>query len=212
MAEVASPEGFAANPQQVWRFYGERRRNMTGVTPNAAHHALVAAEKRLGDRFLLVTQNVDALHTAAGSERMIELHGNLMRTRCSVCDRPSFADTSTYNDKLPTCETCDGRGRKSLLRPDIVWFGEAINPQLMNRISRFLATASTRRTPSGYADLVFLAIGTSGNVYPAAGLVNAVRGIGGHTYLANLEESDNGYQFQETILGKASEVVPALFA
>jgi len=86
--EVASPDAFVRDPLLVWRFYSMRRAGMDGIAPNAAHHALVEVERRLGDRFLLVTQNVDGLHRVAGSERMVEMHGALMRSRCSVCDRP----------------------------------------------------------------------------------------------------------------------------
>lgn len=210
--EVASPEGFAEDPRKVWRFYSQRRRGLAGVVPNLAHHALAQLEAQLGDRFLLVTQNVDALHTAAGSQRVIELHGNLMRTKCNLCNREPFADTSTYEDELPRCQPCADRGRRGMLRPDIVWFGEAISRRDLSQIGSFIEAGARKRTASGYADLLFLAIGTSGNVFPAAGLVNAVKSVGGRTYLANLEEPDNGQQFDEMALGKASVVVPALLS
>ncbi len=208
--EVASPEGFAADPRKVWRFYSQRRRGLAGISPNLGHRAVAEVERRLGDRFLLVTQNVDTLHSAAGSERVIELHGNLMRTRCSSCSRQPFHDSQTYDGEPPACDLCAGRGRRGLLRPDIVWFGEAIDRGALSRISRFLEQGARQRGASGYAELVFLAIGTSGQVYPAAGLVQTVKELGGRTYLANLEESDNGYLFDEVALGKASEIVPAL--
>src|SRR5687767_11974951 len=102
--EVASPRGFHDDPLNVWKFYSQRRANMTGVKPNAGHAALVAVERTLGDRFLLVTQNIDGLHTAAGSERVVELHGNLMRSRCTVCDRPAFEDRTAYREGVaPMC-------------------------------------------------------------------------------------------------------------
>lgn len=205
ITEVASPEGWEADPKKVWRFYSQRRRGVAAVRPNRAHEALAEVERRMGDRFLLVTQNVDGLHVTAGSERVIELHGSLMRSRCSECRRPAFHDARTY-DEVPACELC-GRGK---LRPDIVWFGEMIDRAALTRISQFIDQAARRRTPAGYADLVFLAIGTSGVVYPAAGLVQVVKQAGGRTYLANLEESDNSFLFDEVVLGKASEVVPRL--
>src|SRR6185436_2597921 len=125
--DVASPDGFRRDPLLVWKFYSQRRANMSGVEPNAGHRALVDVEKKLGDRFLLVTQNVDGLHAAAGSERMIEIHGNLMRSRCTVCDRPPFEDRSAYREGFaPMCGPCQQAGRDALLRPDIVWFGESI--------------------------------------------------------------------------------------
>lgn len=205
--EVASPEGWEENPQTVWRFYSQRRRGLAKVRPNRAHEALAEVERKLGDRFLLVTQNVDALHTSAGSERVIELHGNLLRSRCTDCARPAFHDERTY-DAVPVCQEC-GQGR---LRPDIVWFGEMIDRAALTRISKFIELAARRRTAAGYAELVFLAVGTSGVVFPAAGLVQIVREVGGRAYLANLEESDNSHQFDEVVLGKATEIVPALLA
>lgn len=207
ISQVASPEGWAADPRTVWRFYSQRRLGLANVRPNRAHQALAAVERRLGDRFLLVTQNVDALHSSAGSERVIEIHGNLLRSRCTECSRPAFHDAKTYDD-APVCQEC-GHGR---IRPDIVWFGEMIDRAALARISKFIKQAALRRTPAGYADLVFLAIGTSGVVFPAAGIVQVVKEAGGRTYLANLEESENSHAFDEVVLGKAAEVVPALLA
>ncbi|HKC12716.1 MAG TPA: Sir2 family NAD-dependent protein deacetylase, partial [Vicinamibacteria bacterium] len=121
--QVASPEGFAADPALVWRFYSERRRKARACEPNPGHRALVAMEERLGNRFLLATQNVDGLHGRAGSRRMVELHGNLFLSRCAACDRAPFPDEGAH-DSLPRCEVC-GTG---LLRPHIVWFGEWLDP------------------------------------------------------------------------------------
>ena len=118
--EVASPEGFARDPLLVWKFYSERRANMTGVVPNAGHRALAEVEQRLGERFLLVTQNVDGLHAAAGSQRVVEMHGNLMRSRCTVCDRPPFEDRTAYKAGVaPMCGRCRAQGTDALLRPEI---------------------------------------------------------------------------------------------
>lgn len=205
--DVASPMGWKKDPKKVWRFYSQRRKGLASVRPNRAHQSLAEVEQNLGDRFLLVTQNVDALHTSAGSKRVIELHGNLLRTRCTDCSRPAFHDERGYED-VPVCQEC----KQGRLRPDIVWFGEAIDRLAMQRIFAFIKQAALRRTPAGYADLVFLAIGTSGAVYPAAGMVEVVRSAGGRAYLANLEESDNSHQFDEVVLGKATEIVPALLA
>ena len=153
--DVASPEGFARDPLLVWKFYSERRENMTSVAPNAGHRALVDVEQRLGDRFLLVTQNVDGLHAAAGSQRIIEIHGNLMRSRCTVCDRPLFEDRTVYRAGVaPMCGRCRAQGRDALLRPDIVWFGEMIPREALARISAFVDAAPGSR-------LCFLAVGTS---------------------------------------------------
>jgi NAD-dependent protein deacetylase/lipoamidase len=201
---VASPEGFAHDPTLVWRFYSERRAAMTGVEPNAGHRALVALEQRLGDRFLLATQNVDGLHAAAGSQRMIEMHGNLMRSRCTVCDRAPFADTTAYRDQLlPVCGRCREQGHDALLRPDIVWFGEMLPDGALERIFEFMTNARHR--------LVFVAVGTSGLVFPAAGLVDVTRRVGGASWLVNLEAAANAGRFDHVVLGPAARELPALF-
>ena len=203
VTEVASPEGFARDPLLVWRFYSLRRAAMTGIEPNAGHRALVELEARLGDRFLLATQNVDGLHAAAGSQRMVEMHGNLMRSRCSVCDRPPFGDTTAYKEKVaPMCGRCHQRGTEALLRPDIVWFGEALSPGALARIESFVVEAGPR--------LVFIAIGTSGVVYPAAGLVDAARRVGGTSWLVNLEAPANATSFDRVAIGPAAKLLPAL--
>jgi len=203
VTEVASPDGFARDPLLVWRFYSLRRAAMTGIEPNAGHRALVELEARLGDRFLLATQNVDGLHAAAGSQRMVEMHGNLMRTRCSVCQRPPFHDTTAYKEKVaPMCGRCHERGTEALLRPDIVWFGEALSPGALARIEAFVVEAGPR--------LVFIAIGTSGVVYPAAGLVDAARRVGGTSWLVNLEAPANATSFDHVAIGPAAKLLPAL--
>lgn len=213
--DVASPEGFERDPRTVWRFYSQRRRGLAGISPNEAHRALARIEQQLGDRFLLVTQNVDGLHTAAGSKRVVEIHGGLGRTRCHQCARPAFADMTAY-DEVPICDQCGG-----LLRPDIVWFGEAIPPDALRAIDVFLgrtlwqAFAEHRAAKAGTPaprpdDVVFLAAGTSGLVYPAAGIVNQVRQLGGTTYLANMDAPANASAFHHVALGPASKVLPAL--
>lgn len=204
VTEVASPEGFASDPRLVWRFYSGRRAAMTRIVPNAGHRTLVEVEARLGDRFLLATQNVDGLHADAGSKRLVEMHGNLMTSRCSVCARAPFADTTAYRDgDLPLCSDCKQHGRDALLRPHIVWFGESLEPEALDRISRFVSAAGET--------LVFLAVGTSGLVYPAAGLVDVTKRAGGKSYLVNLEAPANVSSFDHVILGPAAKQLPALF-
>ncbi len=200
--EVASPEGFRRDPRLVWRFYSQRRAGVLGALPNAGHHALAKLEAALGDRFLLVTQNVDGLHRRAGSERLIEIHGNLLETKCWSCDRPPFEDHDLYEDTLPMCGECDGRGDSGLLRPNIVWFGETLDPAHLDAIERFM---------NGPGPLVFVAIGTSGVVYPAAGLVDAARRAGGRTWLVNAEAADNASRFESFIAGRSADVLPTLF-
>ena len=205
VTKVASPQGFARDPELVWRFYAGRRAAMTGIAPNAGHHALVRLESALGDRFLLATQNVDGLHAAAGSRRMLEMHGNLMRSRCSACARAAFADPTAYDDlAAAVCGECRRAGRDALLRPDIVWFGERLPPGVLDQIDAFITAAGPR--------LIFIAVGTSGLVYPAAGLVDATREVGGTSWLVNLEPPANATRFDHTVLGPAGRELPALFA
>jgi NAD-dependent deacetylase len=193
--DVASPEGFRADPAMVWRFYSQRRAGMAGRAPNPGHRALAEVEARLGDRFLLATQNIDGLHAAAGSRRVVELHGNLFKTRCSACDRPPFEDTEVYADKkLPACGKCHARGQFALLRPHIVWFGEALDPADMDRVRRFMLEASLGR-------FVFLAVGTSGAVHPAASFVDAAAQLGAETWLVNAEEAANTARFRHFVAG-----------
>ena len=199
--DVASPEGFADNPALVWRFYSERRAKAKSVEPNPGHFALAALEAQLGDRFMLATQNVDGLHQRAGSRRVIEIHGSLFETRCSSCDREPFADDQVYGDnEVPGCGRCAARDEVALLRPHIVWFGEMLDPQHLHTISRFMSNASR---------LLFVAVGTSGAVYPAAGFVRTARYRGAHTLELNLDPSDGSVYFAESRMGPAGELVPA---
>jgi NAD-dependent deacetylase len=204
---VATPGGFEQDPARVWRFYSERRAGVAGARPNAAHEALAVIERRLGDRFLLATQNVDGLHLAAGSQRVVELHGSLWRSRCSRCDRPPFEDRAfPVKPPLPTCDACAAAGRPAaFLRPCIVWFGEMLEPLDEHRVRRFLRDADLSGTP-----LLFLGIGTSGSVWPAAGYVRYARDMGASTWIANLERPDNAWTYDHVVVGPATEVVPRL--
>lgn len=198
--QVASPEGFRADPELVWRFYSMRRHDAAAAEPNAAHRALAALEDRLGDRFLLATQNVDGLHGRAGSRRLVEVHGTLWRTRCSTCPRPPVADAAfPVEPPLPRC-ACG-----ALLRPDIVWFGELLAAASTRRIEAFMRDAARSGDP-----FVFLAVGTSGNVYPAAGYVSAARSFGAQTWLANLEPAENAGAFDHLVAGPAGSTLPIL--
>ncbi len=204
VSQVASPHGFAADPALVWQFYSERRDNARGAAPNPGHLALVEAEKRLGDRFLLATQNVDGLHPKAGSERLYELHGNLFKSRCATCDRPPFDDDASYPaGKLPGCGKCHERGTFSLLRPHIVWFGEALDGAHLDGIDRFLRKAAGKR-------LIFLAAGTSGVVNPAAALVDVARQRGADTWLVNADPPENRSSFAHFLQGKSGDILPRL--
>jgi NAD-dependent protein deacetylase/lipoamidase len=151
--DVASPEGFHRDPRLVWQFYNARRANVKKVKPNPGHLALAALEERWGDRFTLVTQNVDGLHRAAGSRNVLELHGSLYRTLCLGCDEVKDRGLEPLAD-LPLCE-CGAR-----LRPDIVWFGEMLPPDVWEAAAK-----------AAYECDVFLVVGTSAVVHPAASLV-----------------------------------------
>jgi len=202
--KVASPQGFDEDPELVWRFYSGRRRAAKDVAPNPGHRALVELEARLGDRFLLVTQNVDELHRRAGSRRLVEIHGRLFQSRCAHCDRPPFDDEGVYDaGDPPLCDACAAAGRIGMLRPHIVWFGEMLDPSHLLRIESFMQEARTHR-------FVFLAAGTSGAVYPAAALVDRARLQGADTWLVNAEPAENTGRFHHFVQGKSGEVLPAL--
>jgi NAD-dependent deacetylase len=192
--KLATPEAFARDPDAVLAFYDLRRRNLMNAKPNAAHFALARAEAALagkGGSLTLVTQNIDDLHERAGSARVVHMHGELLKARCGSCDavRP-WLDDLTVSDACPDC------GYAGALRPHVVWFGEM--PLCMDDIYRSLAEAN-----------LFVAIGTSGAVYPAAGFVAAARALGLRTCEINLEAADNAELFDEQRLGPASETVPA---
>ena len=191
--DVATPEAFARNPERVHAFYNDRRRGLlnSNVQPNAAHRALAKLEADWPGQVLLVTQNIDDLHERAGSTSLIHMHGEILRARCLACgDSQPWAE-----DMSPTsvCQSCATVGR---LRVNVVWFGEV--PFEMERIYGALAACD-----------LFLSIGTSGNVYPAAGFVQEAR-LGGkaHTVELNLEPSEGHSLFAEGRYGPASELVP----
>jgi NAD-dependent deacetylase len=191
--EVATPEAWADDPALVWHFYSMRRRDAMTAQPNAAHRALADIEASMGDRFFLCTQNVDDLHERAGSQRLHHMHGTLFQSRCVRCDQP-FDDRNTYEDaaRLPRCTRCG-----QPVRPHIVWFGET--PLDMERIQRELERATA-----------LLVIGTSGSVYPAAGLVHTANRRGIRTLYVGPEEPLNAEAFDEILLGSATEIVPQL--
>jgi NAD-dependent deacetylase len=191
--EVATPAAFARDPELVLRFYDARRRALAAVAPNPAHHALVRLEAAWPGPFLLVTQNVDDLHERAGSRRLLHLHGELLRARCTAC---GWAGRWS-GDLLGVA--CPGCGRLGALRPDIVWFGEL--PIGLEEVEVALAGCA-----------LFAAIGTSGRVWPAAGFVERARRAGAHTVELGLEPSAAGGGFAERRSGPASRLVPAWVA
>jgi NAD-dependent deacetylase len=191
--DVASPEGWARDPGLVWRFYSARRAQAKTVKPNAAHLALAELEKKIGERLFLCTQNVDPLHERGGSRRLFHMHGELMKSRCEDCDRPPFDDENVYETAaaIPRC-ACGAR-----IRPHIVWFGEV--PMFLDEIAEALAACD-----------VFVTIGSSGAVYPAAGFVAAARHA--RRVYVGPEAPDNARAFDEHCIGTATAVVPGLFS
>lgn len=192
--EVATPEAFLRNPLLVQNFYNQRRQQLLtpAIQPNAAHRALAKLEKAFpAGKVLLVTQNIDDLHERAGSRNLIHMHGELLKGRCQTSGGLVDLDHDlTVN--LP-CPLCGGKG---CLRPHVVWFGEM--PLQMEAIYRALSQCDR-----------FISIGTSGNVYPAAGFVEEANRHGAHTVELNLEPSQRLTAFAEHQHGLASELVPA---
>jgi NAD-dependent deacetylase len=193
--DVATPEAFVRNPARVHEFYNTRRRAGAGLRPNAAHLALAKLEAAWsrdgGGDVLIVTQNIDNLHEVAGSKRLLHMHGELAQAFCQSCQ----TRTSAIGD-LSTADRCGHCGKTGELRPDIVWFGEV--PYHMERIDTALAACD-----------LFVSIGTSGNVYPAAGFVASARRHGAYTVELNLEPSEGADVFHEAIHGPATHLVPA---
>ncbi len=190
--DVATPEAFDRDPQLVHRFYNLRRSALKGVEPNAAHQTLAKIESHF-DSYLLVTQNVDDLHERAGSQNLLHMHGELLKKRCVQCHHISEQQVDLSLES--TCKNCH---RDGTLRPHIVWFGEM--PLYMDEIMVALMQCD-----------LFVSIGTSGTVYPAAGFVEVANQSGARTVELNLEPSDQASQFKESIRGPASTVVPGFF-
>jgi len=188
--DVAIPEAFRKDPQLVQRFYDMRRENVLAARPNPAHDALARLDREWGGELMIVTQNIDDLHERAGAARVLHMHGEVLSAWCTACDSRHRWTSSLQ--KGPACPTCDAPA----LRPDIVWFGEM--PYGMERIFAALAGAD-----------LFVSIGTSGAVYPAAGFVQEAARNGAPTLELNLERSLGSSLFDETRLGRASELVPA---
>jgi NAD-dependent deacetylase len=189
--DVATPEAYARDPALVQNFYNARRAALARVVPNAAHIALATLEQRFSGELLLITQNVDDLHERAGSKNLLHMHGALKRIFCTHCNSRFDCE-----DDISAASMCSNCARSGTVRPDIVWFGEI--PYHMERIEQALARCD-----------LFLSIGTSGNVYPAAGFVSSVRHFKrAHTVELNLEPSSGSAYFHQAIHGRASQIVP----
>lgn len=191
--ELATPEAFQRNPGLVWEFYRWRQETARRAQPNRGHDVLARMEKQWGPAFSLLTQNVDDLHDRAGNRRLLHLHGELSKARCTLCDQ--VLEGFDYQDSNLPCPKC--KGSKGL-RPHIVWFGE--QPLFLEEIQESLARAT-----------LFMAIGTSGVVYPAAQFVQLARRQGAFTVLINLDPAENASTFHRVIRGKSSEILDKLW-
>lgn len=188
--DICTPEALARNRALVLDFYDQRRAALATVAPNAAHEALARLDREWPGELLIVTQNVDDLHERAGAKRLLHMHGELMSSLCEACGARAAYGGSMLDGTL--CGSC---GAHDTLRPDIVFFGEM--PYEMERIDRALSRAD-----------LFLSIGTSGAVYPAAGFVRSARHFGARTLELNLDPSEGSFFFHESRMGPASELVP----
>lgn len=191
--DLATPEAFERDPRLVWEWYNWRREVLATKKPNEAHLALAELERRLTDKMWLITQNVDGLHRQAGSHRLSEIHGNIWLVRCTGCG------TVTENRRvpipiLPTCQGCN-----ALLRPHIVWFGESLDPTDLRRCNNALQSCD-----------IFLVIGTSGVVYPAAGFATVAKEAGATVVDINLAETPQSSLVDLSLRGRARDLVPLL--
>ncbi|MGN7613459.1 NAD-dependent deacylase [Magnetococcales bacterium HHB-1] len=185
--ELATPEAFAANPELVWQFYQWRQKGVIEAKPNDAHRYLADLEEILGKHFHLITQNVDDLHERAGQKKVLHMHGEIRKARCLRCHK--VAENYDYQKNSIPCLACGGK-----MRPHIVWFGEM--PFFMDKIHQCLSKAD-----------LFLAIGTSGAVYPAAQFVHIAKEHGAKTFLINLDAANNATAFDFAIQGDAAEIM-----
>jgi NAD-dependent deacetylase len=194
-AQLATPEAFRADPSLVWRWYAERRAAVLRAQPNAGHIALAQAAERFG-HFALITQNVDGLHARAGSRDVLELHGNILASRCfDECGVQYGHPAELPPGEPPRCPGCG-----SFLRPGVVWFGEALDASTLTRAEREASSAD-----------VLLVVGTSGMVYPAAGLPALARGTGARVIIVNPNASDIDADADVLVRQTAAAALPALF-
>jgi NAD-dependent deacetylase len=190
--DLATPEAFARDPRLVWEWYNWRRELIATKAPNPAHDALVQMEAR-HERFMLVTQNVDGLHRAAGSQKLLEIHGNIWKVRCTACGLVE-ENREVPIAILPSCRACG-----KLVRPHIVWFGESLQEADLDRCCEAVASCE-----------VMLLIGTSGVVNPAASFAGIAKAAGAFVVELNLDPTPNSSIVDVAVQGRASELVPQL--
>jgi NAD-dependent deacetylase len=191
--ELANFDAFLRNPDIVWEWYNHRKQIIQEVKPNAAHYALADMEQMVKD-FTLTTQNIDNLHIRAGSKRVMELHGNIERSYCVTCGKFVPDVVVTREQRIPHCDDCGG-----VIRPDVVWFGEMLPQDVLEESMSAAARCS-----------LFLTIGTSAVVYPAAGLPLKARDCGAYVVEINLERTEISHLVDESLIGKAGEILPQL--
>ena len=191
--DLATPEAFARDPRLVWEWYNWRRELIATKQPNPAHIALVELERRRPDTFWLITQNVDGLHRTAGSQWLSEIHGNIWKVRCTGCGVISD-NREVPLPILPTCRLC-----QALLRPHIVWFGESLREEDLRRCDQAIQDCD-----------LFLVIGTSGVVYPAAGFAAVAKEVGAFVIEINLESTPQSDLVDLSLQGRAKDLVPLL--
>ncbi len=190
--ELATPEAFSKNPGLVWEWYNWRRELIHTKEPNAAHAALASLEERIPS-FTLITQNVDGLHVRAGSRNIVEIHGNIWKVRCTGCHTISFNDEIPL-PPLPACDLCG-----EPLRPHVVWFGESLDAE---NIKRSLKAAEESE--------LFLVVGTSGNVQPAASFAEIAKSNGSYIVEVNLDPTRGNGPADTSLTGRAAEILPRL--
>lgn len=192
--KLATPEGFLSDPPLVWRWYAERRRKLEEVQPNPGHYALAALEKIKS--VTIITQNIDGLHRLAGSTKVIELHGNLKHYKCFDCEKPTTIALEALGEEPPFCQYCSG-----MIRPDVVWFGEMLPGGEMWEAKRAAQRCA-----------VMLVVGTSGLVYPAAGLPALAKEFGAKLIEVNPDETEISYQMDIVLRGASGVVLPQIIA
>jgi NAD-dependent deacetylase len=192
--QLATPEAFAADPRLVWEWYDWRRCLIAEAEPNPGHYALAELEKRTPS-FALVTQNVDGLHDRAGSRNLLKLHGDIWWVRCTVCGSERRDERAPLPDRPPLCD-CGG-----ILRPGVVWFGESLPPRVWHESEQAACSAD-----------LFLVVGTSAVVYPAAGLVWLAKSAGAKVVEVNPEETPISSQVDCSLRGRSGEVLPKVIA
>ncbi|HHE64922.1 MAG: NAD-dependent protein deacylase [Candidatus Cloacimonadota bacterium] len=190
--EVATPQAFARNPEMVWKFYKQRYSQLEEVAPNPGHFALKELEDFCDNNFMLITQNIDGLHSTAGNKRVLEMHGSLHDCYCSKCNAAFKMKDINLNVMVPKCSDCGGD-----LRPDIVWFGEI--PYYLNEIDLLLKNVN-----------YFIVVGTSGVVQPAASFLYLARMNGARTIGVNMEAPENMMFIDEFHQGASGEILPKL--